>query len=141
MSKSLHTKMIVVAVAISFLGMAFSGLSGLAINGDSEQNLQKITETLDTKNVNMIDRTTVRDQVSEELTGGMETFSTQPSEQVRGIPFNDGFDTYTVGAAPPDPPWSTAIENDTDNFWGDESFEFDTVGNYPNELNWTSLSG
>ena len=133
MAKGLYTKLLVAAIAFSFFGMAFGGFSGFA------RETQDRLDIVDIESFTMETRNTVDESIIKEFDDGLRTLgrdssdlieSQPPGEETKGL-FEDGFETYAAGAAPPDPPWYTdAPAGGTWPFWED-NLEDDILGENP----------
>ena len=138
MSKELYTKLIVVAIAFSFLGFAFSSLSGLA------KDTQTRLENVDIESFSMETRRAVDESIIKKFDDGLRTLGAGAPDQIESQPQGDeinslsvdGFEAYAAGAAPPDPPWYTdAPVGGTWPFWED-NLEDDTLLANPDTPPW-----
>ena len=138
MSETLHKKLIVAAIAFSFFGMAFSGLSGLAKDDmEKADNIQSFSNEM---------RVAIDESKLKDISNGPRTLGKDSSDLIESLPpgektnslLVDGFEAYAPGAAPPDPPWATTAPlGGTWPVWED-NLEDDVLGSNPDSPPWTT---
>ncbi len=140
MNVSVREQIIATAIALMFIGMAFSGMSGLASMKDNinYEKIERVGEEMAMVEKHVPQAAT---HLGEKRVSGIEepvVLNSNGGDTLKSLPFSDGFETYVAGLPPDTPPWSYELQNDTDQNWF-EDFETSTPGENPNPAVWTTV--
>ena len=141
MNRVLHTKLIVIAISMTFLGMAFSGLSGLAANSSPEVVVNGKSNDFLMESQNILDVSKLKERPGHSpISEDMIVLSGGSGEEVNSIPFDEGFETYAPQLPPDNPPWTSTIETGSVGDW-EYIFETEVVGENPDPAVWNTIEG